>query len=105
MPKNKGIYCLFRSKADFDAFKRDIIHFTRVYTLDDVSIALGRMGFTEEQFAQFRDIYSAVADENAHELLNDAEQDKDMWYSKECKERELQEHLKSLYVPREVRYG
>lgn len=103
MPKNKGIYKLFRTAAEFDAFKREIIHFTRMYTLDDVCIALGRMGFTEEQFSRFRDIYSAVADENAVELLDDAKTDKDLWYSKDKKERELKEYLGSLYVPLEER--
>lgn len=104
MPKNRGIYTLFRTKAEFDAFKREIIHFSRVYTLDDVCIALGRMGFTEEQFAAFRDTYSAVAAENAHETLEDSKTDKDLWYSKESKDRELKEYLGSLYVEREVRY-
>lgn len=102
-PKNKGIYCLFRSKAEFDAFKREIIHFTRFYTLDDVSIALGRMGFNEEQFETFNKMYSDVANENAVELLDDAKTDKDMWYSKDKKERELKEYLGILYVPLEER--
>lgn len=103
MPKNKGIYCFFRSKADFDAFKRDIIHFTRCYTLDDVNIAQGRMGFTEEQFEAFRKTYSEVANENAYELLDDAKEDKQLWYSKDRKERELKEYLGKLYVPPEER--
>ena len=103
--KNKGIYKLFRTAAEFDAHKRDIIHFTRFYTLDDVCIALGRMGFTEDQFETFRDLYSKVANENAVELLDDAKCDKDLWYSKDKKERELKEYLGRLYVPQEERFG
>ena len=105
MPKNKGIYKLFRTAAEFAAFKRDIIHFTRVYTVDDVCIALGRMGFTEAQFEVFNKAYSDVANENAVELLEDAKDDKDLWYSKDKKERELQEYLGDLYVPQEERFG
>lgn len=105
MAKNKGIYKLFRSAAEFTLFKREIIHFSRIYTLDDVCIALGRMGFTEEQFEAFRTAYSEVANENAHELLEDARVDKELWYSLAQKDRELQQHLGRLYIPREERYG
>lgn len=104
-PKNNGIYKMFRSAAEFTAFKRGLIHFTRMYTLDDVCIALGRMGFTKEQFETFREKYSEVSNENAVELLEDAKDDKDLWYSKDKKERELQEYLGSLYVPQEERFG
>ena len=101
----KGLYQVFRTKEAFLAFKREVCHFARIYTLDDVCIALGRMGFTEEQFACFRDVYSAVAAENAHETLEDSKTDKDLWYSKETKDRELKEYLGSLYVNREERYS
>ncbi len=104
MPKNKGIFCLFRSAAEFAAFRRELIHFTRCYTLDDVCIALGRMGFTTEQFEAFNKAYSEVANENAVELLDDAKTDKDLWYSKDKKERELKAHLGRLYVPPEERH-
>lgn len=58
MGRNKGIFKLFRTAAEFDAFKKEIIHFTRMYTLDDVCIALGRMGFKEDQFETFCKTYS-----------------------------------------------
>ena len=103
--RNKGIYCFFRSAAEFGAFKREVIHFSRMYTLDDVCIALGRMGFTEEQFAEFRETYSLVANENAEEIREDAKTDKELWYSNDRKERELKEFLGKLYVPQEERFG
>lgn len=103
MHKNKGIYRLFRTAAEFAAFKREIIHFTRFYTLDDVCIALGRMGFTEAQFEAFNKAYSEVANENAVELLEVAKDDKELWYSKDKKERELREYLGRLYVPPDER--
>lgn len=105
MGRNKGIFKLFRTAAEFDAFKKEIIHFTRMYTLDDVCIALGRMGFKEEQFEAFGKTYSEVANENAAELLEDARTDKDLWYSKDKKERELRDHLGALYEPPDRRYG
>ena len=44
MPKNKGIYKLFRTKQEFEHYEAEVRYFTRVFTLDDVTIALGRMG-------------------------------------------------------------
>lgn len=103
MGKNKGIFRLFRTTAEFDAFRRDLIHFSRMYTLDDVCITLGRMGFTVEQFETFRAEYSEVANENAVELLEDSKADKDLWWSKDKKERELRGYLGELYAPPEER--
>lgn len=104
MTKNKGIYRLFRSKEAFDSFKREVIHFARLYTLDDVTIALGRMGFTEEQFKEFNKIYSTVANEYAHETLIDSESDRDMWYSHDVKDREIKQYVGSLFVPWDERF-
>ncbi len=50
MPKNKGIYRIFRTKAEYDAFCEDLRHFSRVFMLDHVTIALGRMGWREKKF-------------------------------------------------------
>ena len=105
MAKNKGIYKLFRSKEAFDSFKKDVIHFSRIYTLDDVTIALGRMGFTEEQFREFGETYAAVAHEYAEETMIDSESDKDMWYSHECKDREIKQYVGSLFAPWDERFG
>ena len=101
----KGLYKWFKTKAEYDQHIQAYIHFSRLYALDDVCIALGRMGFTEDQFGQFNETYSAVADENALEVLADAKDDKkDLWYSKDCKERELKGYVGKHYVPREIRH-
>ena len=102
--RNKGIYRLFRSKEELDSFVGGVIHSTRVYTLDDVTIALGRMGFTVEQFAKFREVYSAVAYEYAVDVKEDAKCDKDLWYSRETKDRELRQYVGELYAPWEERF-
>ena len=47
MAKNKGIYRIFRTKEDMQHHDEEIRHFTRVFTLDHVTVALGRMGFRE----------------------------------------------------------
>lgn len=104
MPKNKGIYKIFKTKADFECFRNNIVHFARVYTLDDVTLALGRMGFREAEFRELDKQLSAVSKEYARETLVDARCDKDMWYSRECKDRELKEYTGSLFAPWDERY-
>ena len=47
MAKNKGIYRFFRTKEELQAHDEEIRHFTRIFTLDHVTVALGRMGFRE----------------------------------------------------------
>lgn len=104
MPKNKGIYKLFRTKQEFEHYEAEVRHFTRVFTLDDVTIALGRMDFREAKFREFDKVLAEVSHEYAHETLADYQDDKQMWYSKECKDRELKQYTGGLFVPWEERF-
>lgn len=104
MPKNKGIYKLFRTKQEFEAYEAEVRWFTRVYTLDDVTIALGRMGFRETKFREFDKVLSEVMHEYATETVEDYKGDKEMWYSKAAKDREIKQYVGSLFVPWEERY-
>lgn len=104
MPKNKGIYRLFRTKAELDHYDSEIRHFTRVYTLDDVTIALGRMGWREAEFREFDKVLAQAANEYAYDTLNDFKDDKELWYSKASKDRELKEYVGALFVPWEERF-
>lgn len=104
MPKNKGIYRLFRTKAEFDRYEGEVRYFTRVFTLDDVTIALGRMGFRETKFREFDKVLAEVMHEYASETLEDYKDDKQMWYSKAAKDRELKQYTGALFVPWEERY-
>lgn len=104
MPKNKGIYKLFRTKQEFEFYESEVRHFTRVYTLDDVTIALGRMGFRESKFREFDKVLTEVMHEYATETVEDYKDDKQMWYSKTAKDREIKQYVGSLFVPWEERY-
>ena len=104
MAKNKGIYCLFRTKAELEAYEENTRHVARVYQMDDVYITLGRMGWREEDFAKFIETLKQVQYENAVEIMDDFKVDKQMWYGKACKDRELKEYMGSLFVPWEERY-
>lgn len=104
MPKNKGIYRLFRTKAEFDRYNEDLRHFTRIWMMDHVTIALGRMGFRETKFREFNRVLDEVVCEYMKEYADDFKCDKEMWYSRACVDRELKQYTGSLFVPEEERY-
>lgn len=79
-------------------------HFTRVWMLDMVTVALGRMGFREARFRKFNDILGQVVEEYDKVFLDDFKDDKEMVYSRECFERELKMYTGKFYAPEEERY-
>ena len=105
MAKNKGIYRLFRTKAELDWYETGIRDHTRMWTIDLVTIALGRMGFRETRMQKFRETLTEVLNEFSKATLEDYKDDKQMWYSQELIERELKEYCGKLYSPKEERYG
>ena len=104
MPKNKGIYRLFRTKEELQYHDEEIRHFTRVFTLDHVTIALGRMGFRESKFKEFDRVLTEVFDEYMKDYSSDLKDDKSMEYSRACLDRELKQYTGKLFVPEEERY-
>lgn len=104
MPKNKGIYRLFRSKAEYDWHNENIRHVTRVLTLDYVTVALGRMGFRESKFAEFERVFSEVYQEYMESFADDLKDDKEMVYSRAVLDRELKQYTGKLFTPAEERY-
>ena len=104
MPKNKGIYRFFRTKEELQAHDEEIRHFTRVFVLDHVTVALGRMGFRESKFKEFDRVLSEVYKEYMEEYAADLKDDRYMEYSRACLDRELKQYTGKLFVPEEVRY-
>lgn len=105
MPKNKGIYRIFRTKAEYDAFCEDLRHFSRVFMLDHVTIALGRMGWREKKFREFDNVLAEVMREYMNDYRDDLSSDKEMTYSTACLDRELKQYVGELFCPREERYS
>lgn len=103
-PKNKGIYRIFRTKGDLQRHDEEIRHFTRVFTLDHVTIALGRMGFRESKFREFDRVLTEVFDEYMKDYAADLKDDESMEYSRACLDRELKQYTGELFVPEEIRY-
>ena len=104
MAKNKGIYRFFRKKEELQAHDEEIRHFTRVFTLDHVTVALGRMGFGESKFKEFDRVLTEVFNEYMADYSKDLKDDKSMEYSRACLDRELKQYTGKLFVPEEVRY-
>lgn len=104
MPKNKGIYRLFRTREEMQRHDEDIRHFTRVFTFDHVTIALGRMGFRESKFREFDRVLSEVYQEYMKDYADDLKDDKEMVYSRALLDRELKQYTGKLFAPAEERY-
>ena len=83
----------------------DARHHARVFQMDMVTIALGRMGFREKRFAELDKVLSQVAEEYSNQILDDAKEDKDIWYSKDLLDRELKQYVGNLFVPYNERYA
>lgn len=104
MAKNKGIYRIFRTKAELQAHEENIRHFSRVFMLDHVTIALGRMGWRESKFREFDRVLTEVMDEYMNDYTEDLKDDKSMEYSRACLDRELKQYTGKLFIPEKERY-
>lgn len=99
--KNSFIDRLARERQADIAVNRRL---ARIYMLDMVTIALGRMGFREARFKKFDEILTAVCDDYGKLILDDSKTDKEIWYSKDKLDEELKRYVGSLFVPYDERY-
>lgn len=83
---------------------QEVRHHTRVFQMDLVTIALGRMGFREKRFRQFDQMMTVVCNEYSDLILKDAKDDKEIVYAKACLDRELQQYTGKMFVPYDERY-
>ena len=84
--------------------EQEVRHHARIYQLDMVTLALGRMGWRESRFKQFDKILNEVAQEYAEDILKEVKEDKDLWYFKDSMDREIKSYVGSLFVPYDERY-
>lgn len=93
-----------RLQAAQEIREQDVRHHARVYQLDMVTIALGRMGWRESRFKQFDKLLDEVCQEYAEDVLKEVKDDKDLWYFKDSMDRELKSYVGSLFAPYDERY-
>lgn len=79
-------------------------HFGRVFELDMVTLALGRMGWREKKFRELDDMLTQVYMEYSNEILEDSKSDSDIWYAKDTMDRELKQYVGDMFVPWDERH-
>lgn len=105
MAKNKGIYRVFRTREEMQRHDEEIRHFTRIWMMDHVTVALGRMGFRESKFRELDRVLDEVVCEYMKEYSDDLKCDKEMTYSRDLLDRELKQYTGKLFVPEKERYA
>lgn len=105
MPKTKGIYKLFRTKAELSRHDDAIRDFERAFTLDLVTLALGRMGFRESRLKTFEETLNEVYADYMRAFRDDLKDDREMVYSRAVLDRELRQYTGSLFTEFELRYA
>lgn len=99
--KNSFIDRLARERDADIAVNRRL---ARTYMLDMVTVALGRMGFRETRFKKFDEALTAACEDYGKLMLDDAKDDKEMWYSKDKLDEELKRYVGGLFIPYDERY-
>ncbi len=89
-------------RAQWEANAR---YFGRVYQMDRVTVALGRMGWGEKRFRELDRVLAEVDEEYAEEVISDSKGDKELWYYKDRLDRELKQYVGDLFVPYDERYA
>lgn len=77
---------------------------SRIFMLDMVTVALGRMGRREAFFREFDKVLDEVCAEYGKLILEDAGVDNELVYSKACLDRELKSYVGKLFVDYDKRY-
>jgi len=79
--------------------------FARQFEADLWTLTLGRLGWREKRFSDLVKHLDAVHSEYCKGVLADAEDDPEIWYTKELLDREIKRYVGKLYVPYDQRYG
>lgn len=103
MSKKSGL--LARQQAIIDQEVKLARFHARVFTLDMVTVALGRLGWGEQRLRKFDDMLTAVSKDYAELVMADSKDDPEIVYAKDVLDRELQQYTGTLFVPYDERYG
>jgi hypothetical protein len=91
-------------QAERERRDADVRHHARIFQMDMVTLALGRMGWRESKFRELDKVLNEVAEEFSREILEDSKTDTELWYSKEVLDRELKQYVGKMFVPYDERY-
>ncbi len=102
MAKSSGLMARFQ--REIAVREAEARHFGRVFQMDLVTIALGRMGFREKRFRKLDETLTQVAKEYCTDILADAASDKELVYTKDVMDREIKQYVGTMFVPYEERH-
>ena len=77
---------------------------SRIFMMDMVTVTLGRLGRREAFFREFDKVLDEVCTEYGKLILEDADVDNELVYSKACLDRELKSYVGKLFVDYDKRY-
>lgn len=106
MPKNKGIYKLFRTREELEYHELCIKTIMQQQTLDAMVLAIAEeFKTTPETFARLQKAFESKWAEIVALAKADVKDDKELWYTKETIDRALREAVgEELFSPWEERY-
>ena len=78
---------------------------SRIFMMDMVTVALGRMGRREAFFFFFDKVLDEVCTEYGKLILEDAGVDSELVYSKACLDREMKQYTGKMFADYDSRYA
>ena len=78
---------------------------SRIFMMDMVTVALGRMGRREAFFRDFDKVLDEVCTEYGKLILEDAGVDSELVYSKACLDREMKQYTGKMFADYDSRYA
>lgn len=95
---------LAEKEAELEAILIEAKHHSRVFQMDLVTIALGRMGWGEKRLKRLDEMLTAVAKEYCEQITEELKEDDEAWKTQADMDRELKQYAGSLFKPFEERY-
>ena len=106
MPKSKGIYRIFKTKADLDFHELCIKTIMQQQTLDIMVLTIAEMfDTTPETFKELQRVFESKWAEMCSLSIEDVQGDKEIWYTKATIDRALRAAVgDENFKPWEERY-
>ena len=95
---------LLALRLEYEAKFREERHCARVFQMDMVTIALGRMGWGEKRLGDLDKVLIELAEEMDVKAKEEMKYDPELWVLLDKHEKELQKCAGSRYVPMKERY-
>lgn len=96
---------LLALRLEYEAKFREERHCARVFQMDMVTIALGRLGYGEKRLSKLDEMLLQVAKDMDASAKEEMEYDPELWVTCANHEEELKKYAGKLYKEPKERYG